>query len=382
MADIPGNGLSGIEWKASTGEILGVQLQLGSLLSVSPDGQVTEVVSGNGLTTPRGIAFSPFGYLAVSNEDAGLVSLSAPDGWTTPFFAYNSYTTPVSFLSYDADGTLCATEGAPGLTERVVTVPPGEAYPIPLVDAARPCGIVRRADGCLVIAETIAGRVSLIDDEGRKSTLVDGLVRPSAMTTDTEGNVYVVVGTAGRPVDPVHMPNEGDAVLRIDQDGNVDVFCRWEKIAGLAFAPSGELFATTGRGGGILRISATGHVTAFADGFDELSDLAFDLTGNLYASETVQGGIIRFGPFACGDIIGSVTTQTGVPVAGACVQILCTTPVVVGQIVTSDAAGQFRITAAPRDYSITVWAAGHPPVTVNGISVVEDGETEVPVVLD
>jgi len=369
LAEIPGNGLSGIQWLPSTGGIVGVQLQLGTLISVAADGSLREIVPGNGLITPRGMAFSPCGELAVSNEDGGLMVLVDPAGKVSSFFGYNSYTSPVSFVVFDPDGTLYATEGAPALAERVISVSPGESWPIPFSDAARPSGIVRRADGTLVVAETIADRIIQINPDGVTATFADGLTRPTGLALDADDNLYAVTGTNGRPLDEYHMPGAGDTIVRFGPEGDATILASWSKLAGLVFAPSGDLYAATELDGGIVRISPDGTVTPFTSGLQEVTDLAFDLAVNLYASETVLNGIIRIGGFPQGTLSGVVTDISGTPVQGARLQVLAVVPIVVGQVVTTDADGRFSLPAAPRTYSVTVTATGYETKTLEGIEV-------------
>ena len=236
LAEIPGNGLSGIEWMPSTGEILGTQLQLGALIAVAADGSLREIVSGNGLITPRGMAFSPCGELAISNEDGGLMTLVNPAGEVSRFFEYNSFTSPISYMVFDPDGTLYTTEGAPGLPERVVSVSPGKAWPVPFVDAARPGGIARLKDGTLIVAETIADRILQVNRDGSTAMFADGLTRPTSLTVDSDNSLYVVTGTGGRPLEEYHMPDAGDTILRFSSDGEKTTLAQWTKLAGMALA--------------------------------------------------------------------------------------------------------------------------------------------------
>jgi sugar lactone lactonase YvrE len=381
LAEISGNGLSGIEWQ-STGEIVGVQLQLGTLISVTADGSLQEIVPGNGIITPRGMAFSPCGELAVSNENGGLMVLVNPAGAVSRFFEYNSFTSPVSFVVFDPQGTLYATEGAPGLPDRVISVSPGEAWPVPLIDAGRPSGIVRRADGTLIVAETITGCITQLNPDGSTATFADGLTRPTALALDADDNLYAVTGTGGRPLDEYHMPESGDTLLRFTPEGDATILTHWSKLAGLTFAPSGDFYAATGWDGGIVRISPDGTVTPFASGLEEVTDLAFDLAGNLYASDTVLNGIVRIGGFPQGTLSGTVTDESGAPVEGARVQVLSDWPIVAGQVMTTDADGRFSLSAAPRTYAIIVTTEGYETTTLEGIQVTVDQETEIEIELE
>ena len=375
IADVPGNGLSGIEWVPETGELLGVQLQLGTLVSIASNGSVEEIIPGNGLITPRGIAFSPCGELAVSNEDGGMMALIDPARSITKFFDYNSFTSPVSFMVFSRDGQLYVTEGAPGFPERIVTIFPGESSPIPFVDVARPCGIVQLPDGTLFVAETIADRISRISSSGTVSVFADRLTRPSALALDADSNLYAVVGTGGRPLDEVHMPDAGDTIIRFNSDGVATELANWSKLTGIAFAPSGDLYAATGWDGGIVRISTDGTVTPFVSGLQEVTDVAFDLAGNLYASDTVLNGIIRIGGFPQGTLTGKVADASGLPVPEERVQVLSTDPIVAGQVVFTDTEGHFSIAAAPGSYDVVVSKEGFEMTALESIIITADQET-------
>jgi hypothetical protein len=70
IAMVPENGLSGIEWLPQSQEVVGGQLRRGALIAVSlSDGSRREIVSGNFLVSPMGVAFSACGELAVSCDD-------------------------------------------------------------------------------------------------------------------------------------------------------------------------------------------------------------------------------------------------------------------------------------------------------------------------
>jgi sugar lactone lactonase YvrE len=381
IADIPGNGLSGIEWLPDTGELLGVQLQLGTLISIAVDGTLKEIVPGNGLITPRGIAFSPCGELAVSNEDGGMMALIDPAGSVNSFFEYNSFTSPVSFVVFNREGRLYVTEGAPGFPERIMTVAPGESSPSPLVDVARPGGIVQRPDGMLFVAETIADRIAQVDSNGTVAVFADGLTRPTALVLDADGTLYAVIGTGGHPLDEIHMPDAGDTIIYFSPDGSVTELTKWSKLAGLAFAPDGDIYAATGWDGGIVRVSSDGTITPFVSGLQEVTDIAFDLAGNLYASDTVQNGILRISGFAQGTLSGMVTDASGSPIEEARVQVLSTRPIVVGQVVFTDSEGHFSLPAAPRSYELIVMKEGFETATLESIDIYADQETMIEITL-
>lgn len=381
LAQIPGNGLSGIEWLPDTGEIVGGQLRQGGLIAVGPDGTIREIVPGNGLVTPMGMAFSPCGELAVANDDGAMMTLVDPGGQVSWFFDYLSFSPPTPFVVFGPDGTLYASEGAPGTPEeRVSVMRPGETLHT-LVQAGMPSGLALRTDGTLIVAETSAGRITEIDSDGSTAVLAEGLDFPQALALDADGNLYVSTGTSGQTLDQVfNVPNAGDTIIRITQEGDVTtvagVLWTWSLVVG----PSGGLFAA--RGDSVGRITADGAVSTLVTGFQSGIGLAFDLAGYLYVSDSAWNGIVRIDGFPQGTLSGVVTDISGTPVQAARVQVLAVDPIVVGQVVTTDADGRFCLPAAPRIYSVIVTAEDFEAKTLDGVEVLADQETSLEIELE
>ena len=380
LAEIPVNGLSGIEWLPQTGEIVGGQLRQGGLIAVGPDGTLREIVPGNGIVTPMGLAFSPCGELALANDEGARMMLVDPAGEVSWFFDYISFTPPTPFVVFGPDGTLYASEGAPGNPGRVIVVPPGER-PRQFSDAAMPSGLALRADGALIVAETSAGRITQINPDGATTVLVEGLDFPLALALDASGDLYAVVTTGGAVVDEVFtVPGVGDTIIRATPEGDVSTVANLWGVSALAVGPSGDLFAALG--GGVARITPDGTVSPWsAYGFQMQVDLAFDLAGYLYVSDRDTNSVVRIGGFPQGVLGGVVTDESGVPVAGARVQALSDWPIVVGQVVTTGDDGYFSLPAAPRTYTVIVTAEGYEATTLEGIEVTADQETALEIEL-
>jgi len=379
LANIPVNGLSGIEWLPKTGEIVGGQLRQGGLIAVKPDGTLREIVPGNGLVTPMALAFSPCGELAVNNDDGGMMALVNPAGKASWFLDYISFIPPVSFVAFAPDGTLYTSEAAPGLFPvRVAVMPPGEPLRT-LISADMPSGVAYRADGTLFAAETGGGRVTQVNPDGSTAVLAEGLQYPGSLVIDADGNLYVTTGTGGFPPIEGQVPAQGDTILRLTPDGTVTTLARPGWVSALAVGPSGDLFSTVG--GGVSRISPDGTVTHIANGLRHTMGLAFDLAGNLYVSDAALNGIVRIGGFPQGTLSGMVTDGSGAPVKGARVQVLSDQPIVVGQVMTTDANGRFSLPAAPRTYTVIVAAKGYETKTLDGIEVTADQETALEIEL-
>ncbi len=381
IANIPQNGLSGIEWLPSTGEIVGGQIRQGGLLAVGPDGKIREIVSGNGLVTPMGMAFSPCGELAVGNDDGGMMALVNPQGRVSWFFDYISFVPPVSFVAFAPDGRLYTSEAAPGLQPvRVASLPRGGQRLQTFADADMPSGLARRRNGAVIIAETGAGRIMQVNLDGSKTVLADGLTFPQALALDSEDNLYVVTGTSEYKPFPGHMPMQGDTILRITPDGVITTIAQPGQVSALAISPAGGLYATALDG--VTHVLPDGTMQAIVRGLVSPTGLAFDLAGNLYISDAWTNGILRLGGFPQGIIRGAVTDAQGQPVAGARVQILSDWPIVVGQLVTTDEQGGFSIHVAPRMYTVTISAEGFKTQSLVGIVVVAEKDTVLQPVLE
>lgn len=373
LANIPVNGLSGIAWLPKTGEIVGGQLRQGGLIAVRPDGTLRQIVSGNGLVTPMALALSPCGELAVNNDDGGMMALVNPQGEVSWFFDYISFIPPISFVAFALDGTLYTSEAAPGLFPvRVAAMSPGEMLRT-LISADMPSGVAYRADGTLFVAETGGGRVTQVNPDGSTATLVEGLQYPGSLAIDADGNIYITIGTGGFPPIEGQVPAQGDTILRITPDGTVTTLARPGWVSALAVGPSGDLFATVG--GGVARISPDGTVTRVANGLRYTMGLAFDVAGNLYVSDADLNGIVRIGGFPQGTLSGLVTDTAGTPIDGARVRVFSDRPIIVGQMVTTDAQGRFSLMAAPRTYTVIVTAEGYEATTLEGIEVTAGQET-------
>ena len=391
VADIPNNGLSGIEWLPSSGEVIGAQLRQGGVLAVSPSGQIRELVSGNGIVTPMGIRFSPCGELAVPNDEGGMITLVDPSGDVSVLVdKYISFIPPFPFVAFNPDGTLYASEAAPGLFPvRVAMLPQGGRLET-LIEADYPSGLARRADGVLFISETTAGRITQVYPDGSTEVFIEGLAYPQSLALDRAGYLYAVTGPAGFTPDPKLMiaPQSGDRVVRISPRGEVADVASLPGAADLAVGPQGDLFVSVSTMGWgvdeskVLRISPDGSQVAIASGFEDAIGLAFDLAGNLYVSDEHANGIARISGFPQGTLSGIVVDQSGTPVEDARIQVLSVDPIVVGQVVFSDENGRFSLPAAPCIYRVTATAEGYPGTELGDIEVVHAQETTIEINLE
>jgi len=377
LAEVPENGLSGIEWLPKTGEIVGGQLRQGGVIAVSSDGILREIVSGNGIITPMAMAFSPCGEMALPNDDGGMMTLIDPRGTVSWFMDYLSFIPPDPYVAFAPDGTLYASEAAPGLFPVRVGVRTSLNPSLQtLIEANYPSGLAYQSDGILLVSETSADRVLAVRQDGTYSVYVDGLHFPTALALDLEGNLYVVVAPDGLQLPTDHPPTNGDKIIQVKPDGSQTIFARLANVRAIAFGPDGNLYAATGNA--LHRISLRdGKIARLAEGFEDSVGLAFDLAGNLYVSDEHANGIVRMNGFPQGALRGMVTDATGAPIESARVQVLSVDPIVVGQVVFTDEGGRFSLFAAPRTYAVIVSKDGYQMSRQENIALQAGQETTV-----
>jgi sugar lactone lactonase YvrE len=360
LANIPLNGLSGLEWLPDTDEVVGGQLRQGAVLAVGPSGALRELVPGNGLVSPMGMAFAPDGSLAVANDDGGMMARVQPSDQVSWFFDYISFTPPMPYVAYAPDGTLYASEGAPGNVGRIVRLPPGARQPESWVTVDWPSGLAREAGGAWLVAETKAGRITRVNPDRSTATVATGLRYPQALALTAAGRTYAVVGPQDGVLDETFpVPNEGDTVVEIVGGGQVVTLTHVARAAALAVAPGGDLYVAAGAH--VARIAPDGTATPFAYGFKQAMGLAFDLAGDLYVSDAEGNGIARIQGFPQGGVQGQVQAANGTPLSGAELSLRSSWPIVAGGGATATAEGRFQIPVAPRSYTVTASASGYLP---------------------
>lgn len=131
--------------------------------------------------------------------------------------------------------------------------------------------------------------------DGRQSIFASGLYRPSDLTFDSAGNLFVM--------DFEILDSVGDtAIFKITPNGMQSVFAsRLSYLSSLAFNQAGILFVADYDSGNIYKYKPDGSRATFASGLNHPAGMAFDRTGNLFvvdnsAGNIYQGSIYEFRP--------------------------------------------------------------------------------------
>ena len=167
-----------------------------------------------------------------------------------------------------------------------------------LGDLSAPIILSRPTQATIRIPEgSISGELVLHRDGHASNALFLNVAVPMAENlhpianpaVDADQNIFATVsGPRGQQV-PV-------SIFRIARDLQIRPFVRdLLNISGLAFSPSGDLYASSRAEGTVYRIDATGQTTTFAEGLGIATGLAFDLEGNLYVGDR-SGTIFKIAP--------------------------------------------------------------------------------------
>ncbi|OLL76916.1 hypothetical protein Ae168Ps1_5338c [Pseudonocardia sp. Ae168_Ps1] len=296
----------------------------GTLWTHDGDGPLRELHTGVG--GADNVAFAPDGTAYVSGafhggvhavDPAGTVRVIVPEGLNGPF---GIAATPDGILAADHFGLALVADGRAGALGDVVTEVRGGVRGIarrggdtvlttdaggvwrgapgawkPLADGlGSPTGVAEAGDGVLV-AETAAGRVLHVADDGTVTVRADGLDRPVGVATGEDGRGYVTTTGGGR-------------VLRLDDDGGSTVLgAGLHRPEGLA-ASGGALWCAEAGTGRLLRIDPVRRATGVA-----ASGLAFDVRPPHVPDDCRSGAARRPAPFAgvTADGDGIVVACTG-----------------------------------------------------------------------
>jgi sugar lactone lactonase YvrE len=191
--------------------------------------------------------------------------------------------------AFDARGNLYVTfSGSRGQQSPVAVRPDGSREPF-VSALPNPTSMAFGPDGYLYVSSRFDGSVHRIDASGRATTFATDL--------------GVACGIAFGPDGALYVGDRSGSILRVD-GGAVTLFASLPPSVAafhLAFGPDGSLFVaapTLSSRDAVYRITESGLVQEFYDGFGRPQGLAFDAQGALYVVDALAGsnGVYRFRP--------------------------------------------------------------------------------------
>jgi len=220
---------------------------------------------------------------------------------------------PVANPAFEPDGSFYVTfSGSRG--EKVpVSVfrvdPDGELNPV-ANEIVNPTGLAWGPDDCLYVSSRQDGTVYRIPRKGPAQVIADELGVATGIAFDREGTLYV--------------GDRRGTIFRIEPNGEPRTFCRLEPSVAayhLAFDAEGDLFVTApslATVDPVYRVSPTGEVSVFVNGFGRPQGIAFDSDGNLYVTEGLVGesGLYRISPLGEAEKIVSAPPLVGLAFDG------------------------------------------------------------------
>lgn len=186
----------------------------------------------------------------------------------------------VSFVTSDADSRVRRVGSAGGVT------------PIITTSLDKPRGIVRSANGDLIVANYATGTgdgtiVRFPADGGSAETLASGLNGPTGLALGPDDFLYASVSGDNRVI-KVTAPGEFATFATLANGANPQ---------GLAFSPDGDLFVANKGTNTISKVSAAGAVSTFSDDVTSPTGVAFNSAGQIFAIHGGgSGAIVRFNP--------------------------------------------------------------------------------------
>lgn len=218
----PDDGSLFVTRSGSRGEQLPV-----TLFRIDLSGEVTEF-SGD-ITNPTGIAFDSTGQMFVSSRMDGTVYRITPFKEAVPFATNLGIATGIAFDHSDTmyvgdrSGTIYKVNGIGEEAAWAQLEPSVSAYHL----------AVGPDETLYVTGPTVASfdSVMRIDADGEVDVFYKGLGRPQGLALDDSGNLYVAASLRGRR-----------GIVRISPDGqNAEMFVAGMNLVGLAFSSTGDL---------------------------------------------------------------------------------------------------------------------------------------------
>lgn len=198
--------------------------------------------------------------------------------------------------AFDLQGNLYVTfSGSRGQQSPVavfVVRPDGSREPF-VSGLPNPTSMAFGPDGFLYVSSRFDGSVHRVDPAGRATTFATDLGVACGISFGPDGALYV--------------GDRSGSILRVE-GGAVRLFASLPPSVAafhLAFGPDGSLFVTAptlASRDAVYRVSDSGFVEVFYDGFGRPQGLAFDAQGSLYVVDALAGssGVYRFRPDLAG----------------------------------------------------------------------------------
>ena len=193
--------------------------------------------------------------------------------------------------AFDRDGNLFATfSGSRGQQTPVsvyIVRPDGSREPF-VTNLPNPTSLAFDAQGQLHVSSRFDGSVYRVGADGSAEVVATDLGVACGIAFDADGGLFV--------------GDRAGSILRVE-NGRAATFASLpSSIAAfhLAFGPDGSLFATgptLDTRDNVYRISPSGDVDVFYEGFGRPQGLAFDDQGRLHVADSIAGagGLYRFG---------------------------------------------------------------------------------------
>ncbi|MEP6915816.1 MAG: SMP-30/gluconolactonase/LRE family protein [Acidobacteriota bacterium] len=192
--------------------------------------------------------------------------------------------------AFDAAGNLYVTfsgsRGQQGPVAIFVVRPDGSREPF-VADLANPTSIAFSPEGRLHVSSRFDGTVHRVEADGRLTVVASELGVACGIAFDADGVLYVGDRTG--------------SIFRVRDRRSAAVFATIPASVAafhLAFGPDGWLYVTAptlGARDSIYRVSPSGAVEVFYEGFGRPQGLAFDRQGDLYVVDGLAGanGVYR-----------------------------------------------------------------------------------------
>ena len=180
-------------------------------------------------------------------------------------------------------------------------------------------GLAFDTQGMLYISSRYDGFIYQVTPNGNMSTYVEGMGVATGIAFDSKGNLYV--------------GDRSGTIFKISPNRQIFVFATLEpSIAAyhLAFGPEDQLYVTgptTSSFDAVYRISQEGEVDVFYRGLGRPQGLAFDDQGRLYVAASLSGrkGIVRIYPEKRADLFVSGPGIVGLAFSPSRSMIITTT---------------------------------------------------------